>query len=97
MIQIRSEPQLPEERIAASVLLPDHNGPRGWLPLVEPIERIIVGAEVLRQPALASNGAVEHPTKCDTIDGAGMDVEANDPELSGYRVHSRRDKATGKD
>jgi hypothetical protein len=44
-------------------------------------ERIIVGADVLRQPALAS--------KCGTIDGAGMDVEANDPELSGYSVHSR--------
>jgi hypothetical protein len=48
-------------------------------PLVEPIERIIVGAQILRQPELASNGAVEHPTKCDTIDLSSMDAEANDP------------------
>jgi len=36
--------------------------PQIGLPLVEPIERIVVGAEVLRHPALPSNGAVEHPT-----------------------------------
>ena len=47
-------------------------------PLVEPVERIIVGAEVVRQRALASNGAVEHPTKCDTTDGASVDADAND-------------------
>ena len=41
--------------------------PQIGLPLVEPLERIIVGAEVVRHPALPSNGAVEHPTKCDTI------------------------------
>ena len=29
-------------------------------PLVEPIKRIVVGADVLRHPALPSNGAVEH-------------------------------------
>src|SRR6516225_12100324 len=40
--------------------------------------RIVVGADVFRQPALASNGAVENPTECDTIDDAGMDAEAND-------------------
>ena len=50
--------------------------PQIGLPLVKPIERIVVGAEVVRQPALASNGAVKHPTECDTIDGAGMDAEA---------------------
>ena len=31
------------------------------LPLVEPVKRIVVGAKVLRQPVLPSNGAVEHP------------------------------------
>jgi hypothetical protein len=46
---------------------------------MEPIERIIVGAQVLRQPAMASNGAVEHPTEGDTIDLSRMDAEANDP------------------
>src|SRR5580704_629418 len=28
---------------------------------------------------MPSNGAVEHPTECDTIDRARMDAEANDP------------------
>ena len=49
------------------------------LPLVEPIQGIVIGAEEVRHPALPSNGAVEHATKCDTIDRAGMDAEANDP------------------
>ena len=44
--------------------------PQIGLPLVEPIKRIVVGAQVLRHQALASNGAVEHPTECDTIDRA---------------------------
>src|SRR6266576_6870886 len=48
------------------------------LPLVEPIEWIVVGTEVLRHPALPSNGAVEHPAERDTIDSAGMDAEPND-------------------
>src|SRR6202008_4313096 len=39
----------------------------------------IVGAEVLRHPALPTNGAVEHPTECDTINRSGMDAEPNDP------------------
>ena len=39
--------------------------PQIGLPLVELIKWIIVGAEVLRHAALASNGAVEHPTECD--------------------------------
>ena len=46
---------------------------------MEPIERIIVGAQVLRQPAMPANGAVEHPTEGDTIDLPRMDAEANDP------------------
>jgi hypothetical protein len=49
------------------------------LPLVELIERIVVGADVLRQPELAANGAVEHPTEGDTIDGSRMNAETNDP------------------
>jgi len=49
------------------------------LPLVEPIEWIIVGAQVLRHPALPSNGTVEHPTEGDTIDGSRMDAETNNP------------------
>ena len=38
----------------------------------------MIGAEVLRHPALPSNGVVEHPAKSDTIDGSGMDSEPND-------------------
>jgi hypothetical protein len=34
---------------------------------------------LLWHPALPPNGAVEHPTKCDTIDHSGMDAEPNDP------------------
>ena len=52
--------------------------PQIGLPLVEPIKRIVVGADVLRHPELPSNGAVEHPTECDTIDRARMDAEPND-------------------
>src|SRR6516165_4077572 len=53
--------------------------PEVGLPLVEPIKRIVIGAEEVRHPALPSNGAVEHATKCDTIDHSRMDAEANDP------------------
>ena len=49
------------------------------LPLVEPIKRIMVGAEVFRHRAVPSNGAVEHPAECDTIDRSGLDAESNDP------------------
>ncbi len=47
--------------------------------MVKPIERIVVGAQVLRQPAMPSKGAVEHPTECDAIDRARVDAEPNDP------------------
>ena len=53
--------------------------PQIGLPLVELIKRIVVGAEVLWQPALPSNGPVEHATECDPIDRTGMDAETNDP------------------
>src|SRR5215472_1522504 len=53
--------------------------PEVGLPLVESIQEIVIGAEEVRHPALPSSGAVEHPTKSDTIDRAGMDAEANDP------------------
>ena len=49
--------------------------PQIGLPLVEPIERIIVRVEVVRHPVLASNGAVEHPTQRGTIDRSRMDAE----------------------
>src|SRR5262249_38749761 len=34
---------------------------------------------------LPSNGAIEHPTECDTVDGSGMDAEPNDP--AGILIH----------
>ena len=48
----------------------------------EPEEWIVVGADVLRHPELPSNGAVEHPTECDTIERSRMDAEPND--AAGY-------------
>ena len=64
--------------------------PEVGLPLVEPIQGIVIGAEEVRHPALPSNGAVEHPTKCDTIDRAGMDAEANDPAR--VLIHDHQDR-----
>ena len=49
------------------------------LPLVEPIKRIMVGAEVFRHRAVPSKGSVEHPAECDTIDRSSLDAESNDP------------------
>jgi hypothetical protein len=59
------------------------------LPLVELIERIVVGADVLRQPELASNGAVEHPTEGDTVDLSRMDAEPND--AARVLIHDHQD------
>ena len=59
------------------------------LPLVEPIKRIVIGAEEVRHPALPSNGTVEHPTKCGTIDRSRMDAEANDPAC--VLIHDHKD------
>ena len=56
--------------------------PQIGLPLVELMEKIMVGAEVLWQPALPalpSNGTVKHATECDPLDRASMDAETNDP------------------
>ncbi len=63
--------------------------PQIRLPLMERIERIIVGAQLLRQPAMPSNGAVEHPTEGDTIDLSRMDAEANDPAR--VLIHDHQD------
>ncbi len=53
--------------------------PQVGLPLVEAIERIIVGADVLRHPALPSNGVVEHPTQYAAINCSRLSAQANDP------------------
>ena len=49
------------------------------LPLPKPIKRIMVAAEVFRHRAVPSNGAVEHPAECNTIDSSSLDAESNDP------------------
>ena len=51
--------------------------------------QIGVGADVLRQPELASNGAVEHPTEGDTIDLSRMDAEPND--AARVLIHDHQD------
>ena len=63
--------------------------PQVGLPLVEPIKRIVIGTEEVRHPALPSNGTVEHPTKCGTIDRSRMDAEANDPAC--VLIHDHQD------
>ena len=63
--------------------------PEIGLPLVEPIERIVVRAQVLRQPAMPSNGAVEHATECDTIDRSRVDTKPND--AAGVLIHDDQD------
>ena len=56
---------------------------------MEPIKRIVIGTEVPRHPALPSNGTVEHPTKCGTIDRSRMDAEADDPAR--VLIHDHKD------
>jgi hypothetical protein len=78
---------------ASAVTLPsigmETGDPQIGLPLPKPIKGIMVGAEVLGHPGLPSNGAVEHPAKCDTIDGTSMDAEPNDP--AGILIHDDQD------
>ena len=59
------------------------------LPLVEPIKRIVVGAEVFRHRAVPSKGTVEHPAEGDTIDCSSLDAESNDP--AGVLIHDDQD------
>jgi hypothetical protein len=63
--------------------------PQIGLPLAEPIKGIVVGAEVLRDSALPTNGAIEHPTKCATVDRSRMDAEPNDPART--LIHDHQD------
>jgi len=59
--------------------------PQIGLPLPKPKKGIMVGADLLGHPRLPSNGAIEHPTEYDTVDGSGMDAEPNDP--AGILIH----------
>ena len=59
------------------------------LPLPKSIQRIVVGAEVLRHRPLASNGLIEHSAECDTVDYPGLDTESNDPAR--VLIHDHQD------
>ena len=48
------------------------------LPLMKTIKGIVVGTEVFRDGAVASNGVVEHPAEGATVDCAGMQAKPND-------------------
>jgi len=48
--------------------------PQVGLPLMEPIQRIVVGAEIFRQH-LALNRSIEHPAQCPAIHDPGMNSE----------------------
>ena len=53
--------------------------PQVGLPLVKPIKRIMVAANVFWHRAVLSNGSVAHPAECGLSDGSGLDAESNDP------------------
>ena len=48
------------------------------LPLMEAIQRIMIGAQVSGS-RLSSNRSIEHATHCHTIDDAGVDSESDNP------------------
>ena len=62
--------------------------PQIGLPLPKPKKGITVGAEILGHPSLPSNGAVEHPAECDTVDGSGMDAKPNNS--AGILIHDNQ-------
>jgi hypothetical protein len=49
------------------------------LPLLKPIQLIVVGAKVLRHRSTTSNGLTEHLAERYTINYSGMDAEPDDP------------------
>jgi len=48
------------------------------LPLMKPIERIMIRTEILRKGGYTSNRLLEHPTKRRTIDHSPMNAKADD-------------------
>ena len=49
------------------------------LPLLKSIERIVVGAKLLRHGLTASNGVIEHTAECDTVDHFRLHAKSNNP------------------
>jgi hypothetical protein len=56
---------------------------------MEPVEWIVVGADVFRHPELPSNGAIEHLTECDAIERSRMDAEPDD--AARILIHDNQD------
>jgi hypothetical protein len=48
-------------------------------PLMNPIQRIMIGTQIPWEGGHASNGLLEHATQCFTVDNANMDAKANNP------------------
>jgi len=58
------------------------------LPLMELIQRIMIGAEILRQ-CLRVNGPAEYPTQGHAVHNTAVNGKANDP--SGELIHHDQD------
>ena len=58
------------------------------MPLVKPIQRVVIRTEVFGKSG-APDRLPEHPTKCHTIDDAGLNSKTDDP--SGELIHDYED------
>jgi hypothetical protein len=67
----------------------DLEDPKIGLPLSKPKERIMIGTEVLWQPTLTDNGAMEHPAESYTVDRSGMHPKPDDPARAILRRNDR--------
>src|SRR5215813_12634445 len=47
------------------------------LPLMVPIQRIMIGTEILRQ-GMRVNGSIEHPAQCESIHNAAVNGKSDD-------------------
>ena len=72
----------------------DLGHPQIGVPLVEPVQRVVVGAEACR-PRLPLNRMVEHAAQGTAIHDAGMDTKADDPP--GVLVHHHQHPMASED
>ena len=77
------------------VFSPSNQDLQTGLPLLESIQRIVVGAKVLRHCSTASNRLIEHPAEHDAIDYSGMGAEPNDPARALIHGSATRQIHTG--
>ena len=64
----------------------DHKDTEVGLPLMKPIQRIMIGTEIFRQ-SLRANGPIEHLAQCDSIHNATVNGKADNP--SSKLIHHR--------